>query len=169
MPPTRAPIRFNDITLETSRDEASSVEKTIPEKNNGHVSTTIAVILPVNVDENPPPIEIHNPMARLASRNTNGITGLLSANPLTTALDRKAIKSIQLITSPMHCQVFPTTRPNSVIPLVSTSMKPAPRKKNPEWLNRGFSPMKLKTRSAEIATTSAIMGMYENGYMRRGM
>jgi hypothetical protein len=31
---------------------------------------------------------------------------------------------------PMACQVLPNNRPSSVIALVSTSMNPAPRKKN---------------------------------------
>src|SRR5262249_54316562 len=50
---------------------------------------------------------------------------------------------IPAITIPMTCHVFPNVRPNSVIPLVSTSMKPAPRKKNDRWLNRGDSVKKF--------------------------
>ena len=34
------------------------------------------------------------------------------------------------MTMPMTCQVLPNASPISVMPFVSTSMKPAPRKKN---------------------------------------
>ena len=66
-------------------------------------------------------------------------------------------------TMPMTCQVLPKVSPISVMPLVSTSMKPEPRKKNDRWLKRGASPTKLPTRSTDSARINPIIIRYETG------
>jgi hypothetical protein len=48
----------------------------------------------------------------------------------TSRLARKAISSTMVMVMAMTNQVPPRCNPSSVIALVSTSMKPAPRKKN---------------------------------------
>ena len=52
-------------------------------------------------------------------------------------------------------QVLPNTRPNSVTPLVSTSMKPAPRKKNTPR-EEDISPFPLRFTRMKAAETASI-------------
>ena len=66
-------------------------------------------------------------------------------------------------TMPITCQVLPNVSPISVMPLVSTSMKPAPRKKNDRWLKRGASPTKFPTSSSDSSKINPIMIKYETG------
>ena len=71
---------------------------------------------------------------------------------------------------PITCQVLPNVRPSSVMALVSTSMNPAPRKKNTAWLE-------VRTLAREVAgeergeqrPTTTPMKRYERGYTRAAM
>ena len=81
----------------------------------------------------------------------------------TRQLPRNAMIRMPANTMPMTCQVLPNVSPISVMPLVSISMKPTPRKKNDRWLKRGASATKFPTSSTERSRICTIMIKYETG------
>ncbi len=135
----------------------------IPEKKMGRLKSATAASLPIGVGANPPPRETYQPRPRLARRSTKGSTTARGRHRLTVTVARKAMARMPPIEIPITCQVLPNVRPSSVMALVSTSMNPAPRKKNTAWLKAGRSRMKLPVRSAERRITTRPMNRYDRG------
>src|SRR5258708_36947139 len=154
MPPHIPPKRFRNITLEIRDCAERSVEKTMPEKKSGQVRTTAVPSFPPVVEGKPPAWAIHQPTARLANRKRYARKGLVKPNLRTSPLPRKAMTRMLEIAIPITCQVFPNASPISVIALVSTSIKPAPRKKNGKCESSGFSLKKLANNTKDNRTIS---------------
>ena len=114
---------------ESSPLAETRVENTMPEKNSGQVSTTAVSKRPRGVEAKPPALAMAKPAARLAHKNRYGIQGRFISSHRTAQFARNAITKILAITTPITSQVFPKVKPNSVIPFVSTNIKPTPRKK----------------------------------------
>ncbi len=68
-----------------------------------------------------------------------------------------------MITIPITCQEFPNASPNSVMALVSISMKPAPRKKKGAVPNCGRATRNREKINNERASTSTPMIKYDTG------
>src|SRR5439155_20925473 len=134
-PPPIAPRRFMAKIPDTCPLPDNNVENTIPENRSGQVSTTAVSSRPVEGEANPPARETYHPIARPAPKNTNGASERLMRNRETAQLPRNAMIRMPAITIPITCQVLPNVRPISVMPLVSISMNPTPRKKNGVWLS----------------------------------
>ena len=135
----------------------------IPEKKMGRLSSATAAVRPGAVGANPPARETQKPRARLASSRTKGTATPRGWKRRTATVARKAMARMPAIEIPITCQVFPKVRPSSVMALVSTSMKPAPRKKKTAWLVAGRSETKLAVRSTDRARTRRPITMYERG------
>ena len=129
----------------------------MPEKNIGDVSTTtVASLAQRRRAEAAAPR--HQRARRRGSPAAAGTAPAAAGSSIarTTRLARKAIARIPPMTMPMTCQVLPKARPSSVMPLVSTSMKPAPRRKYGRLPTVGRS-LKLAMRSSDSASTMPIM------------
>ena len=64
-----APKRFIAIIPERCPRRESNVEKTMPEKSSGKVSTIVVSRRPMGVDEKPPDLATYQPRASAANRN----------------------------------------------------------------------------------------------------
>src|SRR5271157_1420792 len=162
-PPQTAPNRFMAIIPETCPSEDKRVEKTMPEKSSGQVSTMAVSRRPMGVEPRPPDLATSQPIARAAHNNRYGKRGRLIFSHATAQFPRNAMVRIPAITMPMTCQVFPKVSPISVIPLVSISMNPAPRKKNDKWLNCGASPKKFQPSRRDRVRICKTMTRYDVG------
>ena len=158
-----APNRFMAIAPEICPLEDKSVEKTMPEKRSGHVSTMAVSKRPAGVELNPPDLATNQPIARAAHKHRYGKRGRLIFSHVTAQFPKNAMVRIPAITMPITCQVFPKVRPISVIPLVSININPTPRKKNDKWLNRGTSRKKFQPSSRERIRICKIMARYDVG------
>ncbi len=129
-PPSIAPSKFEESATATEVDLFSSVEKANPEKNKGSVSTPVMII------------RFNHGVTILRSMKVrpNPVINAIKSIPyvvkgggfpffMTSRLAKNAIMRIEAITMLVTIHVLPYTRASSVIPLVSTSIKPAPKKK----------------------------------------
>src|SRR5437870_534533 len=98
-----APNRFAAIIPETCPFVESKVENTIPENKSGQVRIMAVSRRPMGVDENPPDLETHQPIASVAHKNTYGTRGLLILSQSTMEFPRKAMIRMPAITTPMTC------------------------------------------------------------------
>src|SRR3989339_1350623 len=165
-----APNKLDDNATRTGILPFSKVEKANPEKKSGRANTNGKPILMIQTGRllNPRCV-IPYPSNSEKQRNAYVEKGFNGCRFITATLAKKAMTMMAAIIALMTTHVLPYAKANSVIPFVSISIKPAPRKKagaeNPAPTDTPKRRMVIRETNKRAATRNK----QETGYFRTGI